>query len=120
MTWEFFLDHAYQIIGLAVLLLSVVISPVVLIRWLRTRNELTEMTTFIKKNKLVREEIAEINERFNAVTEELHEVKKKLHAHELAEISYRAKEEAYTIEIKRLTEENHQLLLEIKELKAAL
>jgi len=61
MDWQLLLDNSWKIITLVVGLVSVVVSPVVLLRWLRTRNELTEIQTFIKKNEVIREEISKMN-----------------------------------------------------------
>lgn len=70
MNWQLLLDNWANILGLMAAL-SFLVSPVVLWRWLRTRNELTEIQTFIKKNKIIREEIAEINEELSRQAERI-------------------------------------------------
>jgi len=79
---EFIFEHWYKIVGLLFGMATIIASPVVLYRWLKTRNELTEIQTFIKKNRVVREEIAAINaqldeqnERIRALEVELHDEK---------------------------------------------
>jgi septal ring factor EnvC (AmiA/AmiB activator) len=83
MTWELFFENWHKIVGMIVLLASVIISPIVLIRWLRTRNELSEIQTFIKKNRVIREEIARINEELDSQASRIRALEMELHDEKL-------------------------------------
>jgi ABC-type phosphate transport system auxiliary subunit len=105
---EFLLSEWYKITGLLIGAATFLVSPVVVLRWLRTRNELVEMETFVKKNEVVRNEIAAINEEISRLTAQLREVEMQLHQERIINQELRA-------ENKRLKQINEQLRSKLDE-----
>ena len=101
MTWELLFENWYKIIALVILLASVVISPFVIIRKIKTKNELEEMQTFIKKNTVVQEEIARLSEEMRHMDKRIRDLEGELHDEKTSN--------------RRLTEENETLKRKLAE-----
>jgi len=106
MYWQLLLDNSWKIIGLLIGLASIIVSPVVLLRWLRTRNELTEIQTFIKKNEVIREEISKMNAELSD------------HASRIRELELQLLDEQ--LKNRRLLDENEKLRSRLQDAEAQL
>ena len=109
MTWEIFFGNLPSIAASAFMLLAFIISPVVLLRWLRTRNELLEIQTFIKKSSVIREEITKLNEEVGALAARIRTLELELHSEKLNGLNLKAEIVTLTKERDAALEQLHTI-----------
>ncbi|RME95494.1 MAG: hypothetical protein D6772_13155 [Bacteroidetes bacterium] len=105
-TISFLLDNAPKIMGLLIALASLIVSPIVLLRYLRTRNELTEIQTFVKKNRVIREEIAKLSKEIDSHSQRIRVLETELHQMMLEKLSLEAENERLRQQLEQFIAEN--------------
>lgn len=98
------INNWHKISAVLLSLAVFLVSPVVVIRWLRTRNELLEMQTYVKKNQLVREEMAKINAMLNEHAERIRTLELQLHQERLINAELKAENDRLRAINRRLQE----------------